>query len=175
MVIPMVLFYGFCYLYFSMKVEFNKGQYDFNKDLITGEQGQEFIAEFMTTKGFTYVKSCTNILHDLEMSYNGKTYTYEVKTDVYPRDTGNLVIEFECRGKASGINATDADYFTYFFPNLGEIWNIKTTKLKKLIEDYKPLIFSNAGDKKSQTKLYRLRKKDVASYFSIHKVSAVIP
>lgn len=151
-------------------MEYNHGQYNFKKDIKTGEQGQEFIVKFMESKGFKYLGSNDTITHDLEMSYKGKKYTYEVKTDVYPRDTGNMVIEFECRGKASGINATTADYFTYFFPALGEIWNIECDRLRKLIAEAKPHVFTNAGDAGSGTKLYRLKKEEVKDYFKVHRL-----
>ena len=80
----------------------------------------------------------------------------------------NLVIEFECRGKDSGINATQADFFTYFFPHLGEIWNIRCDALRLLIAQTNPHVFLNAGDKGSGTKLYRLKKSEVRNYFTVH-------
>jgi len=156
-----------------MEKEFTNGQYDFKKDIITGEKGQEFIRQFLESKGMEYVSDCHDITHDLKMTYSGKTYTYEIKTDVYPKDTGNLVIEFECRGKSSGINATQADYFLTYFPALGEIWNIKTSDLKKLIENKKPRVFSNSGDKNSNTKLYCFKKKDFKPFFKVHIVDKI--
>jgi len=53
---------------------------------------------------------------------------YEVKTDVSSKKSINFYIEFECRGKASGIRISEADYyivndtFTYYL--------IKTEQLK---------------------------------------------
>jgi hypothetical protein len=40
----------------------------------------------------------------------------EVKTDFIAHRTGNLAIEYECRGKPSGISVTDADYYAYCLP-----------------------------------------------------------
>lgn len=154
-------------------MEFKSGQLSFNQDIKTGEEGEAFIRSILEGLGFVYVNNCKDIDYDLKMAYKGKQYTYEIKTDTYPKDTGNLVIEFECRGKASGINATKADYFTYFFPKFGEIWNIKCEDLRRLIAQTNPAIFSNAGDKGSGTKLYRLVKKDVRTWFKIHQVSVV--
>jgi len=151
-------------------MEFNNGQLDFKKDIKTGEEGEAFIRSFQENLGFTFIHSCKNISYDLKMSYKGQEYTYEIKTDTYARDTGNMVIEFECRGKASGINATQADYFTYFFPHLGEIWNIRCDRLRWLINETRPHIFENAGDQGSGTKLYRLKKNEVRDYFKVHKL-----
>ena len=64
----------------------------------------------------------------------------EVKSerDVWKR-TGNIAIEYQCYGKPSGINATEADYW---FHNLcvGEdvyaTLVFKTENLKKIIDSY---------------------------------------
>lgn len=40
----------------------------------------------------------------------------EVKTDFIAHRTGNLAIEYECRGKPSGIAVTEADYYAYIIP-----------------------------------------------------------
>ena len=154
-------------------MEYKNGQYDFVKDINTGEQGELFIRKFMEAKNFKYINNCKTFHYDLKMGYNGNEYTYEIKTDVYKKDTGNLVIEFECRNKPSGINLTQADYFVYFYPFLGEIWTIRCSELRKLIANTKPLIFEGAGDKGSNTKLYRLKKKDIGSYFKLHFISSI--
>lgn len=150
------------------------GTYTFTTDIKTGQQGEAFIRTKLESLGYKFIEERKDNLYDLKMSYqvgSGKTITktYEIKTDVYPKDTGNLVVEFECRGKNSGINVTQADYFVTYFPHQGEIWNIETDKLKKLIEEKKPHVFSKSGDKDSNTKLYRLVKEDVRKYFKIHK------
>lgn len=150
---------------------FINGQYDFNKDILTGEQGQQFIREFLENRGFLFIDECHTNEYDLKMSYNNKEYTYEIKTDVYKKNTGNLVIEFESRNKPSGINVTRADFFVTYFPFLGEIWNISSNSLKMLINDIKPKVFEHSGDQNSNTKLYRLKKSEVAQYFKVYKVS----
>ena len=151
-------------------MKFNNGQYNFSKDIYTGVKGEVYIRVYLEKLGFVFIDICKDNRYDLKMSYLGKIYTYEIKTDVYPRDTGNLVIEFECRGKNSGINVTQADYFTTYFPHLKEIWNIRCNILKKLIQDTNPHIFSQSGDSGSNTKLYRLKKEEVRQYFKIHKL-----
>lgn len=149
-------------------MSFESGKYDFKKDIGTGLKGETFIREYLEGLGFIFVDSCNNNSYDLKMSYGGVEYTYEIKTDVYPRDTGNLVIEFESRGKPSGMSVTKADFFVTYFPAFGEIWNIRTEDLRKLIEDKKPKIFENSGDKGSKTRLYRLKKSEVRQYFKVY-------
>lgn len=156
--------------YYILSMDYKSGQYNFKKDISTGVQGEQFIKELLESKGFKYLSSCQDNSHDLKMSYGDKEYTYEIKTDVYPRDTGNLVIEFESRGKPSGISVTTADFFVTFFPNLGEVWNIRTEDLRKFIEEKKPFSFNNSGDAGSNTKLYRLKKMEVRELFRVHKL-----
>lgn len=45
--------------------------------------------------------------------------TFEVKTDFYPQQTGNLAIEFFClrKHKLTGIFETKANLFVYIFPD----------------------------------------------------------
>jgi hypothetical protein len=100
----------------------------------------------------------------------GKAKTFELKTDIYPKDTGNLVIEFESWGEPSGISVTQADYFITYFPHFGEIWNIRTETLKKLIHYLSPKILEFAGDVGSNTKLYKLKKSRVRKFFRVHKI-----
>lgn len=69
-------------------MEFNHGQYNFSKDINTGVQGEAYIRSFLENLGFIYIESCNNIYYDIKMSYKSKEYTYEVKTDVYLKDTG---------------------------------------------------------------------------------------
>ena len=150
-------------------MEFKNGQLDFKKDIVTGEEGEAFIRGFLENLGVKFISDCKNNAYDLKMSFKGKEYTYEVKTDTYEKNTGNMAIEFESRGKLSGLSVTQADYFTYFFPLWGEIWNIRTEDLRKLIKKSNPYIH-NGGDKGSNTFFYLLRKKDVTKYFKVHKV-----
>jgi hypothetical protein len=146
------------------------GKYNFKEDITFGEKGQLIIREFLEDKNFKFIGECFDYRYDLKMSYQNKEYTYEIKTDIYPRDTGNIVIEFESRGKPSGISVTEADYFVTYFYHFGEIWNIKTSNLKKILKELKPQIKENCGDPGSNTKVYVLKKKDYRKFFTIHSI-----
>ncbi len=149
-----------------------KGQYNFKKDICTGTIGEDEIINYMKNLGYDFIEKNHDYKYDLKMLYNktNKIYTYEIKTDVYPKDTGNIVIEFESRNKPSGIAATEADYFVTYFKHFGEIWNISTNKLKLMIFYLNPIIYENSGDLGSNTKLYCFKKKEVSEYFKIHKI-----
>ena len=60
-----------------------------------------------------------------EMLSNSKI---EVKFDRMTRKTGNVYIEFESRGKPSGIRTTQADYWVYYIQD-EECFVISTKRL----------------------------------------------
>ena len=87
----------------------------------------------------------------------------EVKTDKICQRTGNIFVEFESRGKESGINITTANYWVYClwtdkFKEQTYIF-IPTRRLKKLIKE-KEYRVSNGGDNWS-SKGYLIPKEDL--------------
>ena len=125
-------------------------EYSFRKDIIEGEAGEDYIIDFLT-KGWkgTLLEKKKDYTWDFKIDFeNSGVQTFESKTDVYcipprkvngkqmkGRDTGNIFIEFSCRGKDSGIKVTEADWFVYYFKFLGELWIIRVNDLKKLIDE----------------------------------------
>lgn len=63
----------------------------------------------------------------------------EVKTDFMAQETGNVAIEFQSRGKPSGIAVTQADYYAYCLP-LANFQNIiiflEINELKRMAREY---------------------------------------
>lgn len=63
----------------------------------------------------------------------------EVKTDFIAHTTGNIAIEYECRGRPSGIATTESEYYVYVIP-LGEVRELmvvlKVSELKKIARKY---------------------------------------
>ena len=51
--------------------------------------------------------------------------------------TGNMAIEYKCRGKKSGIRKTKALYFAYYIPNVRDkqLWVISVKNLKALLKE----------------------------------------
>jgi hypothetical protein len=150
----------------------NNGSYNFREDIILGEEGEVFIKNFLISKDFKFISENKDEKFDLLMSYNGRPIKYEIKTDVLlskEKDTGNLVVEFESRGKPSGISVTQADYFVYFIPKLKEIWNIKVENLKNIINNNK-LKKVSGGDLDSNTKMYLINRNKFSKNFKIHKI-----
>lgn len=63
----------------------------------------------------------------------------EVKTDFMAQETGNVAIEFQSRGKPSGIAVTQADYYAYCLPR-ANFQNIiifmEINELKRIAREY---------------------------------------
>jgi len=146
---------------------------DFKTDLKLGNDGEDVIINFLESKGCSYVDSNNDNKYDLKMITNGKETTYEIKTDVFIApvyDTGNIFIEYESRGKSSGISVTQADWFVTYFKYLKEIWFIKSETLKELISENEFPVFYDAGDVGSATHGYLIKRKDFKKYFHVCKI-----
>jgi len=154
--------------------------YNFVEDITQGEKGEVIIREFLELNGYKFISDNKDYRYDLEMSLpvdeGGslvKATTFEVKTDVYclpHSDTNNLFVEFECRGKDSGINVTEADYYVNYYPYLHEAWFIKTSKLKKLINDNNFEVKEFSGDANSNTKGYVIPRYQFKKHFKVKMI-----
>lgn len=162
-------------------------EYNFNGDVIEGEAGEDFVIQYLTHgwKG-NLIEKKKNYTWDFMMDFpSGQSLTFEVKTDVYclpdtsingkivkGKNTGNIFIEFFCRGKDSGIKVTKADWFVYYFKYLDELWFIK-------VEDLRELIWQNnfkigvGGDKGSNSSGYLISKNKFRDKFLFRTTSHI--
>jgi len=85
--------------------------------------------------------------YDLEIGLEGerivddlfKNKRIEVKRDSWIGRSGNIAIEYESRGKPSGIAKTQADYWLFIFSKEYEdkvMLIVETNKLKKVARNY---------------------------------------
>jgi hypothetical protein len=88
---------------------------DFKYDLKFGQIGEELLGSIFTNK------------------------TIEVKRDNWIYRSGNIAIEFESRGKPSGIKKSLAEYWVFIFSGKFEddiLLIIETKRLKTIFEKY---------------------------------------
>ena len=86
----------------------------------------------------------------------GKTIKVEIKEDFTCKRTGNVGVEYSCRGKDSGITTTEAQLYFYKVHTPKGIKNIlMTTKnLKRIISEEKYFRTVNGGDPGSNSLNY---------------------
>ena len=84
------------------------------------------------------MKHNNDFRYDLEVGQSYETQLaeligqrIEVKRDFRALETGNIFIEYESRGKPSGLATTQADYWCYWLSDYHCVL-IKTEKLKEL-------------------------------------------
>ena len=147
--------------------------YNFNKDLAIGEKGEKDVLFDLESMGAKFIDDNKDNCYDLLVEKGGIQLKYEIKTDVYcfPQfDTGNMFIEFECRGKFSGINVTKSEWFVMYFKHFDELWYIKTEKLKSIIKDNDFKITEFSGDSGSNTKGYLIPRYQFKTKFKVRLV-----
>ena len=147
--------------------------YNFKEDVELGEFGESIVIKDLERLNLKYIEDNKDIRYDLIMNSPKGEVSYEIKTDVYcfpDADTGNIFIEYECRGKDSGINATNADFFVTLFFHMNEIWYIKTDKLKRLIAENDFRTTENSGDAGSNTKGYLIPRYKFKKDFIVRNI-----
>lgn len=149
--------------------------YQFHRDLKDGNEGEDFIARWLESQGFTVTlnRGGNNSSHDMQVAKDGDTLSYEVKTDLYcrpDRDTGNIFIEFWCRDKPSGIAVSKADKLVYYFKFLNEVWIIGLEELRALTAKYKFPERLYAGDRGSGTSGWLIPREEYREHFEVHTV-----
>lgn len=167
---------------FKEEVTTNMGKYvdDYKTSLKMGEKGEAIVRLFLENIGYIFISNCTDISHDYKFIKGGKEVGFEIKTDVGHKrknekdeiyETGNMAIEYECRGNSSGISVTKADFWISYFPHLNQIWLIKTEKLKDVIRANKDTIKKiEGGDTNSRTKMFLLNREKFKSEFRVAEV-----
>lgn len=76
-----------------------------------------------------------NILSKLLRDGNDE-YTVEVKLDSIAHRTGNFYIEYQSRGKDSGLKTTRADYYALMTIDKSFVMMVKTDHLKKALKSW---------------------------------------
>jgi len=132
--------------------------YNFNKDLQDGQRAEREAIEKLQIH-FPEISDFrqSNTKHyDIEGLMDGQPITFEVKNDLMAHQTGNVAIEYECRGKASGLATTTAIFWIYKFDNTFFLFETKVLR-KRLFAEKKYFRKVTGGDKGSFTKMYLVK------------------
>ena len=139
--------------------------YDFKKDFAIAQKTEHEVAKLLEdTYGLSILGFNNNYKYDILLkSTEGKKFTIEVKEDFICETTGNVGLEFECRGKLSGISISEVDYYLYKLHtrDYGIIFVVQKTKmLKQKISDEKYFRIVNGGDEGSNSMNYLFKLRE---------------
>ena len=89
------------------------------------------------------MKYCSDFSHDFEvgqvfekdLAYIFEGKKVECKRDLKANETGNVFVEYESRGKPSGLATSQADYWAFSISD-SKIRIIKTNQLKENCKKY---------------------------------------
>jgi hypothetical protein len=133
------------------------------------EKGKKY--EYLATEYFDYkeIKFSRGKCKEYDFIVDG--VKVEVKSDIIASRTGNLAIEYKCRGKRSGIKTTEAEFYMYFINHdlFDEVYKIPVKKLKKLCKKYGR---KTGGGDDNASKMYLLDKDYLKEYIITEKLHA---
>lgn len=129
--------------------------YNFKKDYAVANKTEEEISAFFKNIGYTSSRN-NDYRYDLEIVKNDVRFTVEIKEDFTCKRTDNVGVEFGCRGRPSGIEVSEADFYLYKIHTYSGIKFrlIKTSVLKQLIVDKKYHRIVSGGDEGSNSMNY---------------------
>ncbi len=131
--------------------------YNFHQDLPIAKQTEKEVAKILERVYGAKIKELNNDnRYDILASIKGQDWTFEVKEDFTCEKTGNVGLEFKCRGKDSGIAVSQADFYVYkIHTKNGIVYRLyKTETLKKMVENQEYFRIVNGGDKGSNSMNY---------------------
>ena len=151
------------------------GNYDFEKDFkiaLSTEQEAVSLLKLIYEK-CTFIRFNDDYRYDIVMKIGAGLVTYEVKEDFMCEHTGNVSLEYESRGKLSGISVSEADYYIYklHISRTEIIFAIISSDiLKEYIADKAFFRIVNGGDKGSNTLNYLFKYEKFIRKASLYKL-----
>ncbi len=153
----------------SLKEPPEKTSHDWKKDLPTGEAFEVEMQMILRKFGYRIVEDGRKD-NKYDFSYttlSGTKLKAECKFDERSATSGNVAIEYEGSGKASGIHATEADYyFIKLFDEKWVVYQFPVNVLRFLIQSHLYKANTRGGDCNNKMYLF-----DVAT---IKKYGAMI-
>lgn len=149
--------------------------YDFKQDFPIAQRTEREVGEILEQRyqGKVMEYGKTN-KYDILFKTNTRLLKFEVKEDFTCEKTGNVGVEFECRGKPSGIQVSEADFYIYkVHSQYGDVrYFLCSTKcLKKMIADKEYFRIVTGGDPGSNSKNYLFKYETFIRNFKIIAVA----
>lgn len=129
-------------------------------DLAAGKSAEKRVAEKMLKDGLykdvKFVEGNFSAYDAIGVTKDGKEEKLEMKNDMKSALTGNFFVEFWCGTKASGIDATEADYYVVTTHKPMQHWKLPIDYISKLAKSCK--IVSGGDDAKAKGYLVPVSK-----------------
>jgi hypothetical protein len=141
--------------------------YDFNMDLPVAIETEKEVAQIMAKIYDARILRFENSnKYDILARIKGKEYKFEIKEDFMTCKTGNVALEFECRGSPSGIHTTEADFYIYKIHGKNGIhfYLFKIENILKMVSDNPQTPIVNGGDKGSNSMNYLFKYETFIKY-----------
>ena len=126
-------------------------QAKFHSDLAVGHKGEIKVANVLKRHYVAdrFSRQDADKTFDFRLFYkSGKVQTFEVKTDLRSKTTGNVYLEYSCSNKDSGLETTKAARWAILLPHRKEIFVFCPTKMKKYLAESKHKTVAG-GDRKA--------------------------
>lgn len=119
----------------------------FFSDLQLGKEYEKKLASLLAFDTCEFAPERAFKAWDIKIVRGGVETYYEVKCDRRTNTTKNIVIEFECSGKPSGIDATQAHYWAYFIHGTNQYLLLPVEALRTAIQnqEYKNIVKGGDG------------------------------
>ena len=134
----------------------------FNDDKNFGESYERLATNYVENNKIIFSEG-NEPKYDFIATYQGVDKKYEVKADKMCLYTGNIAIEYECSGRPSGINSSEADYYIIFALNKQDshkCYMIPLTELRELAVKCQ----SRSGGYQFRSKMYLLPLNNIRNY-----------
>lgn len=141
------------------------GNYNFRKDMAVAKETEKDVASLLIELYGAEIKDYNStISHDIQTVIKGKDVLFEVKEDFMCGATGNVAVEYSCRGKDSGIAVSNADYYIYkiHLKDRVDYMLLNAGELKRAIKARNYFRTVNGGDKGSNSLCYLFKYQALA-------------
>jgi hypothetical protein len=138
----------------------------FREDLAFGKKYEMELLKYVEHDAY---EQSVGKFSDWDMKlYNGTDETtYEVKADRLSYNTGNIAIEYKCRGKDSGIRTSKADNYVIFdingTDNTHKCYIIPTSTIREMIDTNR---YYRDMRTKFDTNMYLFKKSELNEYLN---------
>jgi hypothetical protein len=137
--------------------------YNFRKDLPIAKATEREVAGLLALRyDFTIVHFEDTSRYDFLLKIREREIKVEVKEDFTCEKTGNVGLEYACRGKPSGIAVSEADFYIYKLhtKDFGIQYILHPVHLlKRMIAEKQYFRIVNGGDKGSNSMNYLFKYK----------------